>query len=400
MFTAYFPVSTQRINDQPLIYLDSAATTQKPQVVIDVMTDYLVNPVANVHRAHYDLAVSHTHAFEEARRGVAQWMNAAHAHEIIWTSGTTESINRVSQTLGDDFLQKGDEILITAVEHHANLVPWQQLAKRYAATLVIAPVTADLELDLQGFQRLLSQKTRIVAMAHVSNVTGKINPIAQMIQMAKQVGALTLVDGAQAVAHLPIDVQALGCDFYAFSGHKMYGPTGIGVLYGQTKRLQQLDPWLYGGEMIEKVTYTQTHFAQLPFKLEAGTPNIEGVIGLHAAVKFLQNLDHRQCWLYEQQLTNTLLTQLKQVPGVNIFGSLDNRIGVVSFVLENIHAFDISTLLDMQGIAVRIGTHCAMPFVHSLGVSETIRVSLGLHNTLEDIHRLIAALQDARTFLI
>lgn len=394
-----FPACSTQMNEKPLVYLDSAATTQKPDRVIAAMTQHLNQALANVHRSNYTLAAERTDAFEQVRIQVAHWLNAKHAHEIIWTSGTTEAINRVCSGLEPSVLQAGDEILITHAEHHANLVPWQQLAQATGAKLIVAPLTLDLDLDMAAFRACLNAKTKIVAMNHVSNVTGKINPIQDMIKAAKTVHAITVVDGAQAVAHLHVDVQALECDFYAFSGHKMYGPTGIGVLYGKQTRLDALDPWMFGGEMVKQVTYAHTEFAPLPFRLEAGTPNTDAVIGLGAAVDFLNSFPYAQRWQTEQTLTTYLLKKLRTLPDILVFGSDSNRIGVVSFAFKNLHAFDVAELLDMQGIALRVGSHCAMPFVQSLGVTETLRASLGLYNTQEDIDTLIAALDKAQEFL-
>ncbi len=387
-------------NDFPLIsqstvcYLDSAATTQKPIAVLDAIDRYYRQHNANVHRAAHSLSRASTEAFEAARGTVQRFINAAHSDEIIWTRGTTEGINLVAHSFGQLSIQPGDQIIISTLEHHANIVPWQLLAQRSGAQLKVIPLTETADLDLDAYQALLNERTKLVALCHVSNALGTVNPIQPMIDAAHRVGAKVLIDGAQAVSHLTIDVQQFDCDFYLFSGHKLYGPTGIGVLYGKQQLLRQMPPWQGGGEMIEHVSFDASSYQLPPFRFEAGTPNIAGAIGLAAAIDYLVQFDLNQRQSHEQQLLQYAQQQLKQLPGLRIIGQPQQRIGLIPFVIDGIHNFDLGTLLDQQGIALRCGHHCTMPLHQRLGLDGTARASFGLYNSLDDIDRLVAALAE------
>ncbi len=363
-----FPALAQEVNGHPLVYLDNAATTQKPQAVLDAINHYYRADNANVHRAAHALSGRATRAFEDARKTVARFINAPRSHEVIWTRGTTEAINLVAQSWGMSELRAGDEIVLSTLEHHANIVPWQLVAQRTGAVIRVIPLDERGDLDIAAYLALLGPRTRLVSVAHVSNALGTVNPVKEMVAAAKAVGALTLIDGAQAVAHLEVDVQAIGCDFYAFSGHKLYGPTGIGVLWGRTELLERMPPWQAGGEMIDKVSFSGTTFNTLPFKFEAGTPHIAGAIGLAAAIGFVMEQDRDSLASHEAALTDYLIAGLQQVPGLRLVGEPGQRAGAVSFLLEDIHPQDAATLLDMQGIALRVGHHCAMPLMESLGI--------------------------------
>ena len=395
---AQFPALQQRVNDQPLIYLDNAATTQKPLAVLQAMDEYYRRDNANVHRAAHTLSSRATAAFEAARERVRAFLHARHSSEVIWTRGTTEAINLVAFSWGQSNLQPGDEILLSTLEHHANIVPWQQVAARTGAVLRVIPLTASGELDLAASHALLSPRTRLLAIAQVSNALGTVNPVAELITAAKTVGAVTLIDGAQAVGHLPIDVQALDCDFYAFSGHKLYGPTGIGVLYGRAELLEQMPPWQTGGEMIQKVSFSGTRFNPPPFRFEAGTPPIAEAIGLAAALDFLAALP--EGWRrHEAALLQRLLDGLQQLPFIERVGTPSQQVGVVSLRLGDIHPQDAGELLDQMGIAVRVGHHCAMPLMESLGLDGTLRISLALYNSEAEVDALLGALARLPEFL-
>ena len=394
-----FPILLQQINGHPLVYLDSAATAHKPECVLQAMLDFYRTDNANVHRSAHTLAGRATQKFEQARQRVADFLHAQYCDEIIWTRGTTEAINLVAQSWGRQTLQAGDEVLVSAMEHHANLVTWQQITKQTGAQLRIIPLLTNGELDLQAYQAMLSPNTKMVALVHVSNVLGTVNPVAEVVRLAKQVGALTLIDGAQAVAHAPIDVQALGCDFYAFSGHKVYGPTGIGVLYGRREILAQLPPWQFGGEMIKQVSYTDSEFNLPPLRFEAGTPAIAEAVGLSAALDFVCQQQAAGAETYQQQLLQQLMTGLQQINGVTIVGQPKQRQGVVSIVLDQTHHHDVCQLLDAQGIAVRSGHHCAMPLLNSLGLAGTLRISLGVYNNKTEIDLFLQALHQALELL-
>ncbi|MFQ2780897.1 cysteine desulfurase [Aeromonas caviae] len=393
-----FPALAQEVNGHPLVYLDNAATTQKPQAVLDAINHYYRADNANVHRAAHALSCRATRAFEAARETVARFINAPHSHEVIWTRGTTEAINLVAQSWGMSELRAGDEIVLSTLEHHANIVPWQLVAQRTGAVIRVIPLDERGDLDLAAYQALLGPRTRLVSVAHVSNALGTVNPVKEMVAAAKAVGALSLIDGAQAVAHLEVDVQAIGCDFYAFSGHKLYGPTGIGVLWGRTELLERMPPWQAGGEMIDRVSFSGTTFNTLPFKFEAGTPHIAGAIGLAAAIDFVMEQDKDSLASHEAALTDYLVAGLQQVPGLRLVGEPGQRAGAVSFLLDDIHPQDAATLLDMQGIALRVGHHCAMPLMESLGIGGTMRASLACYNNQDDVDALLAALHKLRDF--
>ena len=393
-----FPALAQEVNGHPLVYLDNAATTQKPQAVLDAINHYYRTDNANVHRAAHALSGRATRAFEDARETVARFINAPRSHEVIWTRGTTEAINLVAQSWGMSELRAGDEIVLSTLEHHANIVPWQLVAQRTGAVIRVIPLDERGDLDIAAYLALLGPRTRLVSVAHVSNALGTVNPVKEMVAAAKAVGALSLIDGAQAVAHLEVDVQAIGCDFYAFSGHKLYGPTGIGVLWGRTELLERMPPWQAGGEMIDRVSFAGTSFNTLPFKFEAGTPHIAGAIGLAAAIGFVMEQDKDSLASHDAALTDYLVAGLQQVPGLRLVGEPGQRAGAVSFLLDDIHPQDAATLLDMQGIALRIGHHCAMPLMESLGIGGTMRASLACYNNRDDVDALLAALHKLRDF--
>ncbi|MBL0511254.1 cysteine desulfurase [Aeromonas caviae] len=393
-----FPALAQEVNGHPLVYLDNAATTQKPQAVLDAINHYYRADNANVHRAAHALSGRATRAFEDARETVARFINAPRSHEVIWTRGTTEAINLVAQSWGMSELRAGDEIVLSTLEHHANIVPWQLVAQRTGAVIRVIPLDERGDLDIAAYLALLGPRTRLVSVAHVSNALGTVNPVKEMVAAAKAVGALSLIDGAQAVAHLVVDVQAIGCDFYAFSGHKLYGPTGIGVLWGRTELLERMPPWQAGGEMIDRVSFSGTTFNTLPFKFEAGTPHIAGAIGLAAAIDFVMEQDKDSLASHEAALTDYLVAGLQQVPGLRLVGEPGQRAGAVSFLLDDIHPQDAATLLDMQGIALRVGHHCAMPLMESLGIGGTMRASLACYNNQDDVDALLAALHKLRDF--
>ena len=381
------------------VYLDNAATTQKPVVVLDAVRRYYETTNANVHRAAHALSDAATQAFESARADVARWINAKTTAEIVWTRGTTESINLVAQSYGGSVLRPGDRVLITELEHHSNIVPWQLVCAKTGATLAAAEVTADGRIDIDDFEAKLDGNTKIVAFGHVSNALGTVNPVRDLVSKARAAGAVTVVDGAQAMAHFRVDVRELGCDFYAFSGHKMYAPTGIGVLYGREELLEAMPPWQAGGEMIEEVRIESTTYARLPFKFEAGTPNIAGAIGLGAAISYLEGVDVNALASHESHLLRTATSALSQVEGIRILGTAPDKGPVLSFLMEGAHPHDVGTLLDQQGIAVRTGHHCAMPLMRRLGVPGTVRASFALYNSTTDVERLIAGVHKTRSFL-
>lgn len=396
---ADFPVLDQIVNDEPLIYLDNAATTQKPQAVLDVLNHYYLHDNANVHRGVHTLAERATAEFEAARKKVQQFIHANSNKEIIFTKGTTDSLNIVAQSYGE-FIQPGDEIVISKMEHHANLIPWQQLAKRKQAVLRYIPLTADGHLDVQSAKTIINEKTAIVALAQVSNVLGTVNPVKEMAQLAHQHQAIMVVDGAQAVAHMPVDVQDLDCDFYCFSGHKMCGPTGIGVLYGKQALLEKMEPVAFGGEMIDFVDLYESTWTDLPWKFEPGTPNIAGAIGLGAAIDYLENIGMQTIHEYEQAIVADLLPKLQQIEGLTIYGPQNpaEHTAVIAFNLDHLHPHDVASALDMQGIAVRAGHHCAQPLIKELGCFATARVSFYFYNTKEEADQLVAAILATKEF--
>jgi cysteine desulfurase/selenocysteine lyase len=394
-----FPILDQKVKGKPLIYLDNAATTQKPQIVIDAISQFYSMNNANVHRGVHTLSDNATELFENARSNVRGFINAKHSHEIIWTKGTTEAINMIASGLAQSHLKTGDEIIISAMEHHANIVPWQMAAQRSGAKLVVAPINEQGELIFSVYKKLLNKNTAIVAMTHVSNALGTINPIKEIVQSAQQVGAITVIDGAQAVAHCAVDVQQLDCDFYAFSGHKLFGPTGVGVLYGKEDRLEQLPPFQTGGEMIKTVTFQQATWNELPYKFEAGTPNIAGAIGLAAAIDYLNSIDRVGVMLHEERLLNYCLVLAQEMDDIKLYGTAKNKTAIFSFLLGDSHPSDVGTLLNQQGIAVRTGHHCTMPLMNKLGIAGTVRASFSLYNTEEEVAMFFAALTKAKSFL-
>ncbi|UXK07895.1 cysteine desulfurase [Shewanella putrefaciens] len=394
-----FPALNQMLDGYPLCYLDTAATSQKPQMVLDAMAQFYTNDNANVHRAAHQLSARSTLSYEKVRDQLQQFLKAKHREEIIFTHGTTESINLVAFGL-TAHLSKGDVILIDTAAHHANIVPWQELAKRTGAVIKPIPLDQACHLDINAYQTLLELKPKIVALCHVSNALGTVNPVAQLVKLAKAQGAITLVDGAQAVAHLTLDMAEIDCDFYVFSGHKMYGPTGVGVLYGRLDVLDTLTPLLTGGEMIKRVSFEATEFGSLPNRLEAGTPPIAEVIGLGAAITFLQTELTPQVQAYEAELLRYLQTQLRALGQVHLYGAFDNNIGVVAFNLADEHHQDVGILLDQQGIAVRCGHHCAMPLMHTLNLKGCCRASIGIYTNKDDIDRFIAALASVKDLLL
>jgi cysteine desulfurase / selenocysteine lyase len=391
---ADFPVLARQVNGQPLVFLDSAASSQKPLQVITAISDYYQRHHANVHRGIYQLSEEATAAFEGARERVARFIHAPSRQEVIFTRNATESINLVAQSWGRANLRPGDEILLTEMEHHANLVPWQLIAQEKDVRLRFIPMTEDGRLDLSGLDALLNPRTRIVAFTQASNVLGTLTPLRQIVDAAHAVGALALVDGAQGVPHLPVDVQALGCDFYAFSSHKMCGPTGVGVLWGRRELLEAMPPFMGGGDMIRRVSLEHSEWAALPAKFEAGTPAIAEVIGLGAAVAYLSDLGMEAVRAHEKALTAYALERLVEVPGLTVYGPSDVEVrgGVTAFTLKEAHAHDIATILDSEGVAVRAGHHCAMPLHKKMGLSATTRASFYIYNTPQEIDRLIEAI--------
>lgn len=382
---ADFPILQEEVYGKPLIYLDSGATSQRPRQVIDKMTEYYLRYNSNVHRGVHYLSNVCTDANEEARRIVQQFIHAASEKEIIFTRGTTESINLVAYTFGEAFIGKGDEILVTEMEHHANIVPWQMLCERKGAKLKVVPFNDAGELDLTAFERLLTDRVKLVGVAYVSNVLGTVNPVETIIRKAHAVGARVLIDGAQAVQHIAVDVQALDCDFFVFSGHKIYGPTGVGVLYGKEELLEQMPPWQGGGEMIREVRFEKTTYNELPFKFEAGTPDFIGVIGLGEALKYVNSIGLSEMASYEHVLLAYAMQQMKEIPGMRIFGEAACKSSVISFAVGDIHHSDMGVLLDKMGIAVRTGQLCAEPVMQHYGVTGMVRASLGMYNTEEEI---------------
>ncbi|MFC6253543.1 cysteine desulfurase [Secundilactobacillus hailunensis] len=395
-----FPILNQKVNDERLVYLDNAATAQRPNQVIKALTHFYQTDNANVHRGVHTLAERATADYEAARRKVQKFINAPEPEEVIFTKGCTDGLNLVASTYGEANISAGDEIVISIMEHHSNLIPWQQLANRKGATLKYIHLTADGELDLDEAAQLITDKTKIVAVAHASNVMGTVNPIKQLAKLAHQHGAIFVGDGAQAVPHMAVDVQDLDVDFYAFSGHKMMGPTGIGILYGKRQLLEAMPPYQYGGEMIGFVHEQDSTWAELPYKFEAGTQNIAGAVGLGAAVDYLTGIGMDAVHEHEQQLVNYLLPKMEAIDGVQVYGPQDpaKHTGVIAFNLENLHPHDVATALDMEGVAVRAGHHCAQPLMTYLGLTATARASFYLYNTQADADRLLVAIQETKEF--
>ncbi len=393
---ADFPIFREKVNGRPLVYLDNAATAQKPQVVLDSLMRFYTQECANIHRGVHYLSERATVSYETSREKVRRFLNAASLQEIVFVRGTTEGINLVAQTFGRTRVRSGDEILISAMEHHSNIVPWQLLCEEKGAHLRVVPISSAGELLFERYDRLLSPKTRLVAVTYVSNALGTINPVREIIRLAHERNVPVLVDGAQAVPHLPVDVQALDCDFFIFSGHKMYGPTGIGILYGKERLLDVMPPYQGGGDMISSVTFEKTLFNRLPYKFEAGTPNVAGGIGLGAAVDYLQSIGLNNIAAHEQELTEYGTKALLALDEVRIIGTAKEKASVLSFVLEGIHPHDIGTILDKEGIAIRTGHHCAQPVMDFFKIPATARASLGLYNTREDIEALLLGLRNVR----
>jgi cysteine desulfurase / selenocysteine lyase len=391
-----FPILNQKIHGKPLVYLDNAATTQKPQAVIDAMVRSYAEDNANIHRGVHLLSERATRAYEEARVKVQTFLNAPDAREVIFVRGTTEAINLVAQTFGRANIGKGDEVLVSEMEHHSNIVPWQLICEEKGAKLTVIPITDSGELRMDLLDSLLTDRTRMVAVVHVSNSLGTINPIATIVEKAHARGIPVLVDGAQAVAHMPVDVQALGCDFYAMSGHKLFGPTGIGVLWGRLPLLEKMPPYQGGGDMISSVSFARTTYNVVPNKFEAGTPNIAGSVGLGAAIDYLKGIDIAAMQAYEDELLAYGTKALSAVPGIRLIGTASNKASILSFVMEDVHPHDIGTILDQQGVAIRTGHHCTQPLMERLCVPATARASLALYNTKEEIDALVGALARVR----
>ncbi|HTO54367.1 MAG TPA: cysteine desulfurase [Myxococcota bacterium] len=388
-----FPILSRQVHQKPLVYLDSAASSQKPSAVIDAVSNYYRTTHSNVHRGVHTLSEEATRAYEAARESVRSFLNAASPREIVFVRGTTEGINLVAQAYARPTLRPGDEILVTELEHHSNLVPWQIVAGQTGAKVVMAPIDERGDVIVEEFAARLGPRTRLVALAHVSNSLGTLLPVAQLAQLAKRAGATVVIDGAQGVPHLPVDVRALGGDFYAFSGHKMYAPTGIGALWGRLDLLDAMEPWQGGGSMIRSVTFAKTEFARAPERFEAGTPDIAGAVGLHAAIDWLRGLDLDAVHKHEADLLDYASERLREIPSVRLIGTAKQRVGLVSFVVGDVHAHDVGTILDGEGIAVRAGHHCAQPVMEHFDVPATARASFAVHNTRADVDRLAAGVR-------
>src|SRR5437879_1308862 len=391
-----FPILKQHVHGKPLVYLDNAATTQKPQAVIDSLVRYYSWDNANIHRGVHTLSERATEAYEQARASIQSFLNAADASEIIFVRGATEAINLVAQTYGRTKVHAGDAVLITAMEHHSNIVPWQILCEEKGARLRVAPISDSGELLLEDFENLLGPRTKIVALTHVSNALGTINPVQQIIEMAHRWNIPVLVDGAQAVPHLKVDVQVLDCDFYVFSGHKVYGPTGIGVLYGKSALLDAMPPYQGGGEMISSVTFEKTIYNNLPYKFEAGTPHVAGAIGMGAAIEYLNGFGMDNMAAHEHKLLAYATETVSAIPGIRLSVTATEKAGVVSFLLDSLHQHDIGTILDQEGIAIRTGHHCAQPVMQRFGIAATARASFALYNTREEVDALVEGIQKVR----
>lgn len=397
---ADFPILDRMVRGNPLVYLDNGASSQKPLQVIEAITEYYLGTHANVHRGVHTLSQEATDAFERARRTSQSFLNAGSAEEVIFTSGTTEAINLVANSFGLRFLGEGDEVLISGMEHHANIVPWQMICARTGATLNIIPVEDDGTISLEKYASLLTERTRIVSVVHVSNTLGTINPVGQMIRMAHERGIPVLLDGAQAVPHMKIDVRALDADFYVTSGHKMLGPTGTGLLYGKMEWLNKMEPYQGGGEMIERVTFEKTTYAPPPFKFEAGTPNIAGFIGLEAAMQYIQRIGYDAMRMQEEKILQYATERLSGIKGVRLIGTAPEKVSVISFIVDGAHPFDVGTILDQQGIAVRTGHHCTQPLMDRYCIPGTVRASFAFYNTIEEAEKLATSLERAISMLV
>jgi len=387
-----FPILQTKVYDRPLVYLDNAATTQKPQAVIDVLTSYYTSLNSNIHRGTHYLATAATERFEEVRRKVCSFINAADRAEVVFTRGTTESINLVASSFGERFIGEGDEVIVSAMEHHSDMVPWQMVCERKGARIRYIPFSDDGVLDLDVYKTLFSEKTRIVAVNHVSNTLGTVNPVAEIIKIAHSHEVPVLIDGAQSVAHIPVDVQALDCDFYCFSGHKMYAPMGVGVMYGKLRWLEEMPPYQGGGEMIKDVTLEKTTYNELPFKFEAGTPSVGDVLGLGAAIDFMLSLGVENIGRHEMELHNYAVERMRDIEGMRFIGTAPNKAAVISFLIGDAHPYDVGTLLDKLGVAVRTGHHCTQPIMDRYGIPGTVRASFAVYNTRDDVDAFINAL--------
>jgi cysteine desulfurase / selenocysteine lyase len=388
-----FPILRERVNGRPLVYLDNAATTQKPQAVIDALVDYYTRDNSNVHRGVHTLSQRATDEYEGARARIARFIGGVSTEEVIYTSGTTGGINLVAQSYARPLLRPGDDVVISALEHHSNIVPWQLVCEQTGASLKVVPIDDAGEVDMAQYERLLGPRTRIVAFTHVSNALGTITQIERVVALARAAGAAVLVDGAQAIAHVGVDVRKLDCDFYAFSGHKIFGPTGIGVLYGKAEVLDAMPPYQGGGDMIRSVTFEKTEYNELPYKFEAGTPNIAGAIGLGAAIDYVERIGIGAIGAHEEALLRHATQRANAIPGLRIVGTARHKAAILSFTLEGIHAHDVGTILDNEGIAVRAGHHCAMPVMDRFGIPGTARASFAVYNTLEEVDALIAGIE-------
>jgi cysteine desulfurase/selenocysteine lyase len=392
-----FPILARNIYNRPLVYLDNAATTQKPNIVIDAISNYYRNDNANVHRGVHYLSQQATGAFEDVRKKVAAFVNAGSPNEIIFTRGATEAINLVAWSYCETFLDAGDEIIVTALDHHSNIVPWQVACERKGAHLKVVPVTPEGDLNLEMLEQLLSKRTKMVAISHISNTLGTINPIAQIVEMAHSKNVPVFVDGAQGLSHGPVDVQNIDCDFYAFSAHKMYGPMGIGGLYGKISWLEKMQPYQLGGEMIDKVTFAKTTYNEIPYKFEAGTPNVADVMGFGAAIDYLNMLGWDFIRSQENDLLQYTTARLLEIEGIKIIGTTAHKASIVSFLIEGIHFFDAGTIIDHMGIALRTGNHCTQPLMDILGINGTLRASMAFYNTRQEIDKLVDAIYHVKT---
>ncbi|MCP4552602.1 MAG: cysteine desulfurase [Bacteroidetes bacterium] len=392
-----FPILKRKIYGKNLVYLDNAATTQKPQSVIDTVVKYYSESNSNIHRGVHYLSQEATVVFEEARENIQQYVNAKEKKEIIITKGTTDSINLMANSFGKKNVNEGDEVIISALEHHSNLVPWQQLCKEKKATLKIVPVNNQGEFLFDEYVKLLNSKTKLVTVSHVSNALGSINPIKEIIEKAHEFNIPVMIDGAQGISHCSVDVQQLDCDFYAFSGHKFYAPMGVGILYGKEKYLEEMPPYQMGGEMVDQVSFEKTSFNELPFKFEAGTPNVEAVLGLNAALEYIKNIGIENIAQHENKLLNYAIQELKKIDGIRFIGEAVNRAGVISFLIGDIHPFDAGTIIDHFGIAVRTGHHCAQPILDHFNIPGTVRASFAMYNTIEEIDLLTTTVKQVKT---
>ena len=395
-----FPILNEKVYGKTLVYLDNAATTQKPQAVIDALNDYYLHINSNIHRGVHCLSQLATNEFEKARETVRQYIHATSTQEVIFTRGATESINLVAASFGRTYLHEGDEVIVSEMEHHSNIVPWQLTCEEHGAKLKVLPFNDKGELIINELEQLITDRTKIVAVAHVSNSMGTVNPIEEIIRIAHAHNVPVLIDGAQAVAHCPVDVQALDCDFYCFSGHKMYAPMGIGIMYGKSQWLNEMQPYQGGGEMIKDVTFEKTTYNELPFKFEAGTPSVGDVIGLRKAIEYIQSIGLEQIAAYEQELLTYTTEKLSKIDGMRFIGEAAHKTGVISFLVGNIHPYDMGVLLDHQGVAVRTGHHCTQPIMTHFGIPGTIRASFALYNTFEEADMLVAAVEKAKNMLI